>query len=400
MSGVVTQPGAPAGPLAGVRVFDLTVWMVGPWASMQLGALGADVIHIEKPDTPPSELGAGVPPTIAGTSAGYIAWNMNKRGLGLDLKREEDQQIAVEVLRSCDVFLVNMRPGVADRLGLGYEAVAAVRPDVVYCSVTGWGGSGPLVKKPGSDILVQARSGFASLNGPEGERGQFYRHYAQLDPIAGEYAVQGILMALYQRRRTGRGQFVEVSMLESALTLQTLSFADFLATGKEPRPLGSASRMTAPDEALLCQDNCYVGVTVRNNDEWRRFGDVVDLPQSVRDDPRYDTNDARVTNRRDLTKELEPLFQAMPSEYWIQWLTKARLPCGYSLRFDVLRHHRQVLENAYLCDVETPWGDVTTGGSPWDFAEQSTRRWGPPLPGQHTEEILRELGIEQPGGAR
>src|SRR4051812_30759921 len=126
------------GPLEGIRVFDLTAWMVGPWAGMQLGALGADVIHIEQPDVDWKTLGAGVPPTINGTSVGYIAWNMNKRGLFLDLKDPADQQTAFDLLKTCDVFLMNMRPGVEKRLGLGYEAVAEINPGIVYCTITGW----------------------------------------------------------------------------------------------------------------------------------------------------------------------------------------------------------------------------------------------------------------------
>src|SRR5579871_1639781 len=139
------------GPLEGIRVFDLTVWMVGPWASMQLGAMGADVIHIEQPGVDWSSLGAGVPPTINGTSIGYITWNMNKRGLFLDLKSTRDRATARQLLESCDVFLINMRTGVAGRLGLGYEAVSAINPAIVYCSVTGFGESGPMAERPGAD---------------------------------------------------------------------------------------------------------------------------------------------------------------------------------------------------------------------------------------------------------
>ena len=132
------------GPLDGVRVFDLTLWMVGPWASMQLGALGADVIHIEQPGVDPRTLGAGVPPAINGTSVGYISWNMNKRGLFLDLKSPSDRQTAYELLQTCDVFMINMRPGAAERMGVGYEQVAAANPNIIYTAITGWGEVGPM----------------------------------------------------------------------------------------------------------------------------------------------------------------------------------------------------------------------------------------------------------------
>ena len=157
-----------AGPLDGVRVFDMTLWMVGPWASTQLGALGADVIHIEQPGVDPRTLGAGVPPSIDGTSIGYITWNMNKRGLFLDLKSQADRETAYRLLQTCDVFLVNMRPGAADRLGMGYEQVRAANPKVVYTAITGWGETGPMRDSPGADVQCQYFTGFWSTNGAPG----------------------------------------------------------------------------------------------------------------------------------------------------------------------------------------------------------------------------------------
>ena len=172
-------------PLEDIRVFDLTQWMVGPWVSMQLGALGADVIHIEQPDVAWESVGAGVPPTINGTSIGYICWNMNKRGLSLDLKSPRDRQVAYELLPTCDVFMINMRPGVADRLGLSYETVSEINPQIVYCSITGWGESGPMRDDPGADMMLQYVTGLSSGTGiPDGEDG-IYRHFTQMDGTAG-----------------------------------------------------------------------------------------------------------------------------------------------------------------------------------------------------------------------
>ena len=157
-----------AGPLDGVRVFDLTLWIVGPAASMQLGALGADVIHIEQPGVDPRTLCAGAPPAIDGTSAGYITWNMNKRGLFLDLKSAADRATAYELIRSCDVFLINMRPGAAERMGVGYEQIASINPRIVYTTVTGWGEIGPMRDKAGADVQCQYFTGFWTTNGVEG----------------------------------------------------------------------------------------------------------------------------------------------------------------------------------------------------------------------------------------
>ena len=167
------------GPLDGVRIFDMTLWMVGPWASTQLGALGADVIHIEQPGVDPRTLGAGVPPSIDGTSIGYITWNMNKRGLFLDLKSQADRETAYRLLQTCDVFLVNMRPGAAGRLGMGYEQVRAANPNVVYTAITGWGETGPMRDSPGADVQCQYFTGFWSVNGKRDGKPEVYRHFTQ-----------------------------------------------------------------------------------------------------------------------------------------------------------------------------------------------------------------------------
>jgi len=217
------------GPLAGVRVFDLTMWMVGPWCSVQLGALGAEVVHIEQPDVDWSTLGAGVPPLINGTSVGYIAWNMNKRGLSLGMKSPEDRTVAYELLKTSDVFLINMTPGVADRLGVGYDIVSGINPQIVYCAITGWGESGPMALLPGADTPAQYVTGFATGTGvPDGDD-EINRHFTQMDATSGNYAAQAILMGLLARKRTGKGQRIHVSMLRAGSALQSVRIGEYLA---------------------------------------------------------------------------------------------------------------------------------------------------------------------------
>ncbi len=379
------------GPLAGIRVFDLTMWMVGPWCSMQLGGMGADIIHIEQPGVLWSSLGAGVPPTINGTSIGYIAWNMNKRGLFLDLKATEDRSTAYELIKSSDVFIVNMRTGVADRLGLSYEALSAINPNIVYCSITGWGETGPMATRPGADTQVGYFTGLWSTQGATGEAGQVYRHFTQTDATSGNYAAQAILMALLARKRTGRGQKIELSMLRCASAIQTPRIAEYLARGSVAEPLGSASQATAPDQAFLCEDKQYVGVSVTSEAEWKTFCAVTEQLQ-LPDDPRFASNVARVEHRAELTAALEPVFRSKPQFYWVMKLNAGRIPCGYPMQFEQLRQHPQVVENDYIVDVETSaWGNVYTGGPPWHFSETPARWFGTPMPGEHTGEILDEL---------
>jgi crotonobetainyl-CoA:carnitine CoA-transferase CaiB-like acyl-CoA transferase len=380
-----------SGPLDGIRVFDLTIYMVGPWAAVQLGALGADVIHIEQPNVDPSSLSAAVPPRINGTSIGYITWNMNKRGLFLDLKAQEDRATAYELLKTCDVFMINMRTGTADRLGLGYEAVAAINPQIVYCSITGFGETGPMATRPGADGQMQYFSGFWSTNGAAGEEREIYRHFTQMDGSTGNYAAQAILMALLARKRTGRGQRIEVSMLRATTALQTARMGEYFATGEVAKPLGSASFATAPDEAFECEDSQYLGISVTNERDWAALCRTIHR-EELREDARFATNVGRVTNRAALSAILAPIFRDKPQYHWMMQLTRAGVPCGYPMRFEELRYHPQVTENDYIIETDTSaWGSVYTGGAPWHFSKTPTQWMGTALPGEHTGDILDEL---------
>lgn len=385
------------GPLQGIRVFDLTMWMVGPWASMQLGALGADVLHVEQPGVAWSSLGAGVPPTINGTSIGYITWNMNKRSVYLDLKSTEDRATAYELLKTSDIFLMNMRPGVAERLGIDYDTVSQINPSIVYCSVTGWGESGPMVKRPGADTYVLYFSGFWSTNGAPGGKAEVYRHFTQIDGTTGNYAAQAILMALLARKRIGRGQKIEINMLEAASALQTARIGEYLASGNLPVPMGSAAYATAPDQAFLCEDQRYIGVSAGSEAEWRSFCAAIERPDLL-DDQRFRTNMARVIHRDELIAILEPAFKAKPQYYWMMRLSRVKVPCGYPMRFDELRYHPQVTRNDYIVDTETSaWGNVYTGGPPWHFSATPCEWRGTPMPGEHTGEILDEIPRRKTG---
>lgn len=388
-----------SGPLDGVRVFDLTLWMVGPWASLQLGALGADVIHIEQPGVDWSTLGAGVPPLIHGTSAGYITWNMNKRGLFLDLKSPDDRQTAYELLQTCDVFLINMRPGAAERMGVGYEQVRAANPNIIYTAVTGWGEVGPMRNEPGADPQCQYFTGFWSVSGKRGGQGEVYRHFTQLDGSTGNATAQAVLMGLLARKRTGNGQRIHVGMVRAGMALQSHRIAEYLATGALQHPLGSAGVAAAPDQAFRCQHGDWIGIAATNQDEWRRLCgpmqesevDVAGL-DGLAEDARFRTNLHRVANRDALAALLQEAFVQRPRRYWMLRLADAGVPCGYPISFETLRRHAQVIENGYIREVTTTgWGDVWTGGPPWEFSRTPTRLFGTPQPGEHTGAILDEL---------
>jgi len=376
------------GPLAGVRVFDLTLWMVGPWAGQQLGALGADVLHVERPGTPPGRLG-NVPPDVAGTSAGYLAWNMNKRGLGLNLKDPAHVQAGLDIAAQCDVFLVNMRPGVADRLGLGYEAVRARHPGVVYCDINGWGHEGPMAASPGSDGVIQGYCGFWSLNGQDGE---FYRHYTQLDASTGNLVVLGVLAALHHQRRTGEGQCIRISMLKAAMTVQAVPLALTLA-GEKLRPRGGQSQLTAPDDIYTTADGLHLGISVTDDAQWRGLCRALDRPGLQAE---FGTNAERLASPA-LGEQVRAAIAANTRPYWLWRLRAERVPHAYPLTFDELKHHAGVHALGLLPTVPTPsWGPLTTGGSPWRFGRHATSWTAPPLAGEHTAEIGAEFGVRLP----
>ena len=392
-----------AGPLDGVRVFDMTLWMVGPWASTQLGALGADVIHIEQPGVDPRTLGAGVPPAIDGTSIGYITWNMNKRGLFLDLKSQADRETAYRLLQTCDVFLVNMRPGAADRLGMGYEQVRAANPKVVYTAITGWGETGPMRDSPGADVQCQYFTGFWSTNGAPGGRPEVYRHFTQMDASTGNVAAQAVLMGLLARHRTGQGQRIHVGMLRAGMALQSAphrpnTSPPATCTSRSVPP-ASPLPPTRPSAARTVSGSASQPPANRSGNASSARSNAPRPPACPRcaTTPALPPNRDRVAHRDELAAILDRALLQRPRDYWMMRLTAARVPCGYALSWDVLRNHAQVTENGYIRDVLTSgWGSVQTGGPPWTLEGTPARWTGTPLPGEHTGDILDSLPARIP----
>lgn len=379
-----------ARPLDGVRILDATLFMVGPWSSMLLGAMGAEVLHVEQPDVDWSRLSGAIPPTINGTSIGYITWNMNKRGVFIDFKSESDRNFAHHLIETADVFLCNMRPGVPERLGMSYEELSAINPGLIYCSATGYGRTGPRAADRGSDNTVQAMSGFWSTQGKRGDLGEAYRHYTQLDAQTGNTVAQAILLGLFARKRTGRGQRIDVTMFDAAATLQLPRIAEYF-DGQAHEPQGSSAFATAPNQAFRCQDGKWVGVSVTSEAEWGRLSAVLG-DEALSSDPRFTKNSDRLRNREALEEKLIPLFAARPQAYWLLHLRKHLVPVGAPMDFETIRSHRQVVENDYLVEVETQaWGKVWTGGPPWRFSKTPAHMAGTPIPGEATFELWEEV---------
>lgn len=379
------------GILDGIRVFDLTIAAVGPWASKLLGEMGADVIKVEAPE---GELSHVIPPPIKGTAVLYISANFNKRHIVLDLKQEGDRATALKIIEQSDIFIQNMRPGAVERLGLGYDVVSQVNPRIIYVAASAYGRTGPMAKEAGIDPNLQAFSGWCSITGQPGGQSEMFRHLAHLDINTSSMIVEAVLQGLLAREKTGKGQKIEIEMLAAALSLQTSRIAEYFATGEQPQPMGSATATTVPHQAFLCEDQKYIAVGVVQEDQWPRFCRALKL-EELTNDPRFVTNPKRVVHRTELIPLLEARFRTKPVAWWVIRLTKEQVPNSRVLDFEALRHHPQVLQNEQIVELQTPhWGTLAVDGIPWKFSKTPAGPIRPGgLKGEHTEEVLRELGI-------
>src|ERR1044072_3292967 len=294
-----------AGPLSGLRVVDVSIMAAGPWIGSLLGELGAEVIKVE----PPAGDGTRwVEPLQHGMGTNYMCLNVNKRGITLDFKNPGDRNAALDLTATADIFIQNFRGGVIDRLGLGYAAVVARNPRIIYCSVSGFGETGPLRNEACADFIMQAYSGFARLNGEPGEALEAFRFTGFIDLTTSIVATEGILAALVERENTGKSQKLEVSMLQAALEMQFPRIAEMLGTGEAPRPHGSASPNLAPDRGYATLDG-EVFVTAHTQAEWHGFCEAIERPDLAAD-ARFDSNPQRVANREALAAAVAPLVAA------------------------------------------------------------------------------------------
>jgi crotonobetainyl-CoA:carnitine CoA-transferase CaiB-like acyl-CoA transferase len=370
--------------LADVRVLELTQVMAGPFCGQVLADMGADVIKVEPPGGDSTRRSLG--------TAAFLAVNRNKRSIELDLKDDEQRATFVRLAETADVVLENHRPGVVARLGVDYETLREVNPRLVYASISGFGQTGPYAQRPGYDLIAQGLAGIMSVTGePDGNPVKCGIPIGDLS--SGLFCAVAILSALHARERTGRGQYIDTSLFEGALALSIWESAELWATGRAPGKLGSAHRLTAPYQALRTADGW---ITVGGNTQalFERLCDVLDVPLAA--DPRFATNDARMSNVAALVAELEEALAARTTVEWIAALVEGGVPCGpihdYAEVF--ADEHTQAREMEVT--LEHPeQGTIHALGVPVKLSDTpgGVRRPAPLL-GQHTEEILREAGIE------
>jgi crotonobetainyl-CoA:carnitine CoA-transferase CaiB-like acyl-CoA transferase len=363
--------------LDGLRVLELTQVMAGPFCGQVLGDMGADVVKLEPPsgDSTRESMGA----------QSFLAVNRNKRSVALDLKSPPHRAVFHRLARGADVVIENYRPGVAARLGAGWEELSELNPRLIYASVSGFGQTGPYAQRPGYDLIAQGLSGVMSVTGePGGEPVKCGIPISDLS--AGLFCAVAILSAVIARERTGRGQRIDTSLFEGALALSIWETAELWGTGEVPQALGSAHRVTAPYQALRTRDG---HITVGGNTQrlWQRLCAAIGRPELVDDFP---TNDDRMARRPELVRELESALAARTTDEWVEALIEAGVPCG------PIHDYRQVFEDEHTQarGMEVQLDGVRMLGIPVKLSDTpgAIRRTAPQV-GEHTAEVLREAGF-------
>ena len=378
----------PRPPLAGVRVIDLTRVLAGPFCSMSLGDMGADVIKVEEPGK--GDDTRGWPPFAGGEATYFMSVNRNKKSLTLNMKAPEGQAILRRLIAKADVVIENFRPGTMERLGFGYDALRKLNPRLIYCSISGFGESGPESSRPGYDLIVQGESGVMDLTGfPDGPPVKVGNSIGDL--VAGMAAAQGVTLALLGRSKTGKGQKVEIGMLDVMASLLTYQAGLYWNAGGRPARRGNQHPSIVPYEVFQAQD-AYLTLGVANNSLWERMCRAIGR-EDLAKDPRFDSEARRVTNRDALIPALNAEFGKRPAAEWLARLDKAGVPAGrIKTVAEVCESEHLRARGMFVLLAHPKAGAVTAMGVPirlWDTpgAAQAPA----PLLGQHTDEILSGL---------
>lgn len=384
-------------PLQGVRVLDLTRVLAGPYCTMLLGDLGADVIKVERPGTGDDLRQWGPPFAEGGESAYFLCANRNKRSITIDIKTPAGRDVIRQLAHRCDILVENFKAGELDEMGLGYETLAAIHPGLVYCSITGFGHDGPYRSRPGYDVVVQAMGGLMSVTGePDGEPMKV--GVAIADIATGLFAAVAVLAALRFKERTGRGQRIDMALLDCQVALLTNVASSYLIAGMRPRRYGNAHPNAAPYQLFPTRDGQLV-LAVGSDAQWRKLCEAIGVREWA-DLPEFRTNRDRVENRDVLATRLKDLFQTRTSAEWIERLLAAGIACGPVQTIDQVFADPQVLHRGMLQEVDHPSaGRINLAGSPLKLLGSPPKaEVPPPLLGEHTEAILTEvLGLDASG---
>ena len=375
------------GPLSGVRVLDLTRVVAGPYCSMFLGDLGAEVVKVEQPGAGDDTRGWG-PPFAGGESAYYLCINRNKQSLTLDLKSKRAVELLRDLVKAADVIIENFRPGTMERLGLGEKELRQLNPRLIYASLTGFGADGPMSDWPGYDLIVQAWGGLMSITGtPEGEPVKV--GVAIIDLVAGLMLGKAVAAALFAREKIGVGQRIDTSLLEAEVASLINVGSNYLVGGKVPTRWGNAHPNIVPYQNFQTADG-YLVIGVASEVIWKRFCEAVGQRDLI-NDPRFADNSKRVENRSELIAILSKTFLQRRNDAWFKLLTDAEVPCAPVQTIDQVFQAPQVLQRDMLIEVDHPTaGKVRMAGIPVKFSvTPASVRMPPPLLGEHNDAILR-----------
>ena len=380
-------------PLAGIKVLDLSRVLAGPLCAQALGDLGAEIIKVESPGL--GDETRGWPPFKGkGLGAVFLCVNRNKRSVVIDLKKDEGRTLLHDMVKSADVVIESFGTGVAERLGIDAETLLAVNPCLVHCSISGFGREGPLRMAPGYDVILQAFAGVMSLTGDE-SGGYIRSPISPIDQMTGTHAIVGIMAALMERQKTGKGGTVNTSLFETALALQRYNLQSYWQLGIQPPKCGSSHESLCPYQAFEALDGPIM-IGVANDNLWRKFCRIAGL-EHIMDDPRFRTNPDRVAHRAETITRVQEVVAKQPVAFWYDRLFEVGVPCSPINTLGQLLSHPHTQASDMIVKYDHPAvGAVTSVGQPFTLnGEQRIAGSAPPLHGQHTDEVLAEMGFDR-----
>ncbi len=375
-------------PLTGIRVLDLGRFIAGPFCGALLADMGAEVIKVELPGHGDEIRHHGV--RINGESAYFVGMNRSKKSLTLDLKSAEGKEVFRRLVREADVVIENFRPDVMQKLGLHYEALREINPRIIYCAISGFGKDGPYALRPSFDFIAQGMSGLMSITGfPDGDPVRIGLSIS--DSIAALYAAYGIGVALVARQRTGRGQEIQISLVDGIISLLSYQADTYFGRGEAPQRTGNDHPVAAPYGTFRARDG-YINLAPPGNDMWARLATALGRPDLIRD-PRFLTNDLRCQHREAINQIINEITTQRSMAEWVEHFNAAGVPCGPIYNLAQVFADPQVQHQQMVLELEQPTGKVKTLGFPVKLSETPATLHGPsPQLGQHTEEILQRIG--------
>ncbi|MGM0903490.1 MAG: CaiB/BaiF CoA transferase family protein [Bacillota bacterium] len=378
-------------PLTGIKIIDLTRILSGPYCTMTLADLGAEVIKIETPNGDDTRQWG--PPFIQDESAYFLSVNRNKKSMILNLKEAEGKEVFFKLIEDADVVVENFRPGTLKKLGIDYEVLKQHNKGIILASISGFGQTGSYSQKPGYDILAQGMGGLMSVTGEPGRR-PVKAGFSIADVGTGMWAAFGILVALHERHRSGEGQWIDTSLLDTVVSWQTYLAGNYFASGKNPQPLGDAHPNIVPYQGFGASDGHFI-VAVGNDHLWEKFVEVVGL-RSLRD-PKYATNPQRVEHREELISLLDEVFQTKKVDEWLTLFEQGKIPCGPINSMSDILNDSHLLEREMVVEKDYPTlGSIKMLGIPVKFSRTPGEiKTVPPQLGENTTEILSNLGYSQ-----